>query len=149
MLKLRSNAASSPDSVALAGVALRVQANANAGASGQALPGKVRKLNAPAQKRSRTSAVVTWKRPKQLGSGPLVSYQTRIKQSGDGRSKGYSRWKSQDWVPKANGKSQRMFTRLQARQGYSVQVRAVTTVGSGPKATVTFTTGIPTQFGTG
>ena len=149
ILKLKSNAIGSPDSVALAGVALRVKANANAGASDQALPGKVRKLNAPAQKRSPTSAVVTWKRPKKLGSGPLVSYQTRIKKSGDSRSKGYSRWKSQDWVPKANGRSQRKFAKLRPNQSYSVQVRAVTTVGSGPKATVTFTAGIPTQFGTG
>ena len=150
-MKLPSNTGGSPNLVALAGTGQTLTINDDSnGAAG--VPDKVRKLQVPAKQRSARTAVATWKKPKNIGGGPITAYESRISKPGKKRAKGYTRWKSQDWVPAPNGKISRKFTKLVANRDYVVQVRAVNVFGAGPKAKVAFTAGkrgIPTKYGTG
>ncbi|MCH9719856.1 MAG: choice-of-anchor D domain-containing protein [Actinomycetia bacterium] len=151
VVKLTSNTGGSPNLVALAGTGQTLTINDDSnGAAG--VPDKVRKLQVPAKQRSARTAVATWKKPKNIGGGPITAYESRISKPGKKRAKGYTRWKSQDWVPAPNGKISRKFTKLVANRDYVVQVRAVNVFGAGPKAKVAFTAGkrgIPTKYGTG
>ena len=123
---------------------------------GLASPGAVKKLKAPAKKRTTSKFTVTWKKPKKIGSAQPDGYLTRITKKGTSkkasRAKTWTKWKSQDWVPAPNGKLSKRFKKLSPSSTYTVQVRAHNVAGNGKKTTITVTTnrkGVPKKYGTG
>ena len=165
-LKLKSNAAASPNSVALTGTGYTVVTLEEVLVSGKSSkvqaaevlvpPGPVKNLKAPAKKRKANKFTATWKKPKQIGSAQSDSYLTRITKKGTpkkaSRAKTWTTWKSQDWVPAPNGKLSKKFKKLTPNSTYKVQVRAHNIAGNGPKRTLIVTSnrnGIPTKYGTG
>ena len=113
-------------------------------------------LKAPAKKRTANKFTVTWKKPKNIGSAQPDGYLTRITKKGTSkkasRTKTWTKWKSQDWVPAPNGKLSKRFKKLSPSSTYTVQVRAHNVAGNGKKNTIKVTTnrkGIPKKYGTG
>jgi alpha-tubulin suppressor-like RCC1 family protein len=112
-------------------------------------PGKVKNLNARAK--SCRTGVATWQPPRNFGTVAPDEYEIRYRKGSSGK---WSSWKSQDWVPNANGKLKYTLKKLTPARDYTVQVRAVSAAGNGKKDADSFRTPtcggkIPTKPGNG
>lgn len=98
-----------------------------------AAPGQVR--SAKVGRSTSSTATLTWRAPTTDGGGAITAYETRLKVAG-GK---WSAWGSQS-ATSSTGTFSKKWTGLKAAKGYTAQVRAQNSAGTGASTSVTFRT---------